>query len=348
MSPPNDLPELTIVHVLTSAGPFAQGDAVSIAFVSPTVARLLPHAARAISPGGGDTALLPETLSARVVVDAGPYAEGDVLTLSFVDPRFARLHALARPDPEPRAPATAPSPFTPEPHPTPARVLTTAGGVRTRLGWSADRARRFVQVCDKLFTIDRLGWYRHAFAMRLLVPDHITCGESTVDATAARHLQTLRTATTETLGRPLVAAFMPNFAVTPEWLDSLDDAAIALPLSSLRETIAPHATQTPFAFETVGDTWTQGAISRSDLEDAPAGSVESLLPLLVANVSKFDAVTEELTAYRKALVELFSQTARSVEAVRLKQMAQPNHVLDDRLWRLVGAIGECFGGLAVA
>jgi hypothetical protein len=29
-------------------------------------------------------------------------------------------------------------------------------------------------------------------------------------------------------------------------------------------------------------------------------------------------------------------------------MAQPNHTLDDRLWQLVGAVGEHFGGLAVA
>ena len=42
-------------------------------------------------------------------------------------------------------------------------------GVSVRLDWSGERLRRFVAVVDKLFTIDRLGWYRHALAMRLLI-----------------------------------------------------------------------------------------------------------------------------------------------------------------------------------
>ena len=95
MSLPIDLPELTIVRALTGAGPFASGDTLSVAFNSPTVGRLVPHGRSqpAARPARAGEAVLPETISVAVLVAAGPYAEGDVLTLSYVDPRIARIHA---------------------------------------------------------------------------------------------------------------------------------------------------------------------------------------------------------------------------------------------------------------
>ena len=206
--------------------------------------------------------------------------------------------------------------------------------------------RRFVQVADKLFTVDRLGWYRHAFAMRLLVPDTITCGAPDADAAASLHLRALRSAALETLGRPLIAAFMPTFAVTPEWLDTIDSAEAARALSGLRAAIAPHVSDEPRVAPGDDPASTYGVVRESELRASPATSVEALLPLLVANVSVYDDVTERLTSYRQALSELFGATAQSAETVRLGQMAQPNHTLDDRLWQLVGAVGERFGGLA--
>jgi hypothetical protein len=365
MSLPIDLPELTIVRALTGAGPFASGDTLSVAFNSPTVGRLVPHGRPQLpaGPARPGEALLPETISVAVLVAAGPYTEGDVLTLSYVDPRIARIHASTTtssherdaggevppepalsPTPEPAAETRAPAAALPR---RPGATASTHG-VRTRLSWSADRVRRFVQVSDKLFTVDRLGWYRHAFAMRLLAPDEISCGDSEADREIAQHLRALRNATAETLGRPLLAAFMPNFSVTPEWLDTLDDPAAARALASVRDLVVRHATNEPDPCETDDPDWTHGDVLRSHLTIAPLASVEAALPLLIANVSRFAAVTEKLTDYRRALIELFGQTAESVETVRLKQMAQPNHTLDDRLWQLVGTVGECFGGLAVA
>ena len=365
MSLPIDLPELTIVRALTGAGPFASGDTLSVAFNSPTVGRLVPHGRSqpAARPARAGEAVLPETISVAVLVAAGPYAEGDVLTLSYVDPRIARIHASTptssrEGDPSDEAAPEPTVPPSPEPGAEtrasvaalPRRPDATANtrGVQTRLSWSADRVRRFVQVSDKLFTVDRLGWYRHAFAMRLLVPDEVSCGDSEADREVAQHLRALRNATAETLGRPLLAAFMPNFSVTPEWLDTLDDPAAARALASVRDVVARYATDEPNPCESDDPGWTHGDVLRSHLTIAPLANVEAALPLLIANVSRFAAVTEKLTDYRRALIELCGQTAESVETVRLKQMAQPNHTLDDRLWQLVGTVGECFGGLAVA
>jgi hypothetical protein len=221
-------------------------------------------------------------------------------------------------------------------------------GVRTRLLWSSDRARRFVQVCDKLFTVDRLGWHRHALTMRLLIPDEVSCGDATADRAIAEHLRVLRASALESLGRPLLAAFMPNFTVTPEWLDALDDPAATRALAALREIFGAHAIDPAEALVAGDQAWTEGVINRAELDGTPPTSCEALLPLLIANRSPLAAVTEKLTAYRRALIELFGQTAGSAETVRLSHMAQPNHILDDRLWQLVGAVGEGFGGLPVA
>jgi hypothetical protein len=347
----SDIPYVAVVRVSSSGGPFHEGDVLSIAFSTAPICRLAQHSGAApLAKREPGDALVPETIAVSVVVAGGPYAAGDVLALSFVDPSIARIHAVRSVAPSQPVPPTEERFEAPAPLRSQATLPAgrTALGVRTRLAWSADRVRRFVQVCDKLFTVDRLGWYRHTLAMRLLLADEVSCGEPQVDREIIPHLRALRTSALETLGRPLLAAFMPSFYVTPEWLDSLDDPVAARAVAALREAIQAHAVDDR-SLEGSGDSgWSEGEITRGELMETPATSLEAFLPLLIANVSPLEALTNRLTAYRRALVDLFGQTAGSVEAVRLSQMTQPNHVLDDRLWQLVGAVGECLGGLATA
>ena len=408
MRPTRPLPNIAIVRVLTSGGPYRTLELLSLAFVEPTVGRLVAHAPNADDPVPNDDALVPESISVLVVHAAQPYAAGLVLTLSFVDPGIARIHAPASDGVPPRA-MTVPQ-LTTEPlrstvvaSPPPGNEVTTdvretardvspidtharfdpmlllgeepvdhetfedaiarfaraepashgrdtrVCGVEVRLEWTSERARRFTTVVDKLFTVERLGWYRHVLAMRLLVPDIVSCGDAPSDLEAMRHLHALRAASVETLGRPLIAAFMPSFVITPEWLASIDSVSAARALAGLRDAIAPFVTDLgPPLAANDGATWTFGRVDRHEFEIAPAASVEALLPIFIANVSAHPLVTERLSDYRRTLIDVFSQTARSAEAVRLGAMAQPNHSLDDRLWQLVGTVGEVFGGLAVA
>jgi hypothetical protein len=399
-----EFPEIAFVRVRCAGGPYPVGATLSVAFVTPGLARLAAHDESAEPASSTNTSLVPEMISASVIRGAGPYPVGASLTLSFIDPTIARIHpsdvpgdrrAFARLDPvtiaSPTDAATAntanvaneskavaaPAPIS---HPngsatgpsdnerstsgasveTTATVvrssqthikkhitLTNSAGVRVRLDWNRDRVRRFRQVVDKLFTIDRLGWYRHVFAMRLLVPDTVTCGNPQADLEALRHVHALRAASIETLGRPLLAAFMPNFAVTPAWLDSLDRPAAARALAGLRETLLPHATDAEIGNEPE-EGWTISTLGRSDLSAATASSVESLLPIFVPYESPAPALTEHLAAYRAALIDIFGQTTQSADAVRLNLMAQPNHTLDDRLRRLSQSVSESFGGLVVA
>lgn len=458
---PTDLPELAIVRVLTPGGPYAAGDVLSVAFAVPTIGRLVAHAGLDVRAHDAFPMLVPETISACVMHAAPPYAQGDILTLSFVDPRVARIHPTAeRPhvvdddvigavrtlgartndsvpqpfDPIPIAsaahgeahrgpmltaddraphhhetaeigeappsgtsaehtiplealgfatygadelpeharppaeelqsaePATAPiAPDTTPAHTYDAPNVDHASysrtvsfaphptrGVRVLLQWKPERVRRFVQVVDKLFTIDRLGWYRHAFAMRLLVPDEISCGDPVADVEAMRHLVCLRAAAVETLGRPLLGAFMPNFSVTPEWLDTLDNPASARALAGLRDAIAPYLEDDNAPLVRHDTFETTGHIARTLVADQPASTVESILPIFIATESPHVALAERLREYRRTLLDAFGQTASSSHAVRLNAMAQPNHSLDDRLWQLVGVVGESLGGLAVA
>ncbi len=408
---PRDLPELAIVEVLTAGGPYGAGDALSIAFTTPTIGRLVAHGASTFATTYA-APVVPDTISVRVTHPAPPYARDAILTLSFVDPRVARIHPAGgcavdeRLSSSPAVPVAvaeersvaiasvsaatdslvlptlvveesrnAAAPHTAEMRdvevahspsrkgecdivdvPTDPRNVVrspndsdvTSGGVRVRLHWSPDRTRRFVQVVDKLFTVDRLGWYRHAFAMRLLIPDEISCGDAVSDIETMRHLVALRAAAVETLGRPMLAAFMPSFTVTPEWLDSLDSAAAARALAGLRDAIVPHAGD-DIAPSLPGDPFvTTGIIARRELVQQPASTVEAVLPMLIASHATDTTLSERLGEYRRTLIEVFGQTAQSAETVRLNQMAQPNHALDDRLWQLVGIVGESLGGLAVA
>jgi hypothetical protein len=376
MRVPTDLPEIALARVRTAGAPYRAGDTLSLAFTSTAVARLTLHE-RELAPDdrlGGDT-FVPETIAVEVLRAAGPFAAGEKLMLSFVDPRVARIHHLepgarrsfdlpardgasepaahAQKPPEsaggtPAVPSTrlavASAPTAPL-RGAPSTEFQTQG-VRIRLDWNADRVHRFVQLADKLFTVDRLGWYRHAFAMRLLVPDDISLADPEAEREARRHLRELRASAVETLGRPLLAAFMPSFVVTPEWLDSLDLPAAARALAGLRDAILPHLDDAPLDPDPAfGLASSVGVVERATFLAAPAGSVEALLPAFIATMSADEPLAARLSEYRRVLLELFGQTAQSAEAVRLKQMAQPNHVLDDRLWHLVGAVQAAFGKL---
>jgi hypothetical protein len=364
----SDVPELAIVRVLTSGGPFVAGDRVSVAFADPTIGRLVSHDRGEVSSSPESPApLFPETISVAVVHGAGPYAPDDVLTLSFIDPTLGRIHSGVRAECKrvdnaqatvaepPAPPALLPGPPARQLHATASPVaeapneIATKRGIYVSLLWTRERAHRFVQVADKLFTVDRLGWYRHAFAMRLLVPDDVSCGNAESDEEAAGYLRSLRGATFDTLGRPLIAAFMPTFTVTPDWLDTLDNPDAVKALVGLRRALAECDSHRSQALPPPNDPRrTYGYLAAEDLTAGPASSVETLLPKFIANISEFDDVTERLSTYRKALIDLFDGTAQSVETVRLGQMAQPNHTLDDRLWQLIGTVSERFGGLAVA
>jgi hypothetical protein len=229
----------------------------------------------------------------------------------------------------------------------PPATPTKPQGVCVRLEWNPDRVRRFVQLVDRLFTVDRLGWYRHAFAMRLLVPDDISLSDPLAEREARRYLGELRSAVVETLGQPLLAAFMPSFAVTPEWLDSVDVPAAARALAGLREAVVPHLQDVAHDLQPdVGAKCSVGVVDGATLLVASSGSFEALLPAFIPAVSADESVTACASEYRSVLLDVFGQTARCAEAVRLKQMAQPNHALDDRLWHLVGAVQVAFGASA--
>jgi len=438
-----DLPEVAIVRVLTPGGPYAVGDMLSVAYLAPTIGRLVAHDAPAPTQTIESPGFVPETISVCVSHAAPPYARDAILTLSFLDPHIARIHPTGeavrnlrprsgdeddglanhvtaqarqgsatsvrailrepddvwnarrptserpdapsvdgdRSDADPDATASTDGAVTGHVGASPSdaahavpRLSATSwrtvdrgsidsaafagavsltappapAGVRVRLQWNRDRVRRFVQVIDKLFTIDRLGWYRHTFAMRLLVPDEITCGDATADVEAMRHLVALRAAAVETLGRPLLAAFMPNFSISAEWLESLDNPVAARALAGLREAIVPFVCDDTVVPQVDVASDTTGVIERGELERQPASTVESALPIFIASHACDVVLTERLEAYRQTLVEVFGQTARSAEAVRLNAMSQPNHALDDRLWQLVGTVGQSLGGLAVA
>ena len=222
-------------------------------------------------------------------------------------------------------------------------------GVIVRLDWDRERVRRFVQVVDKLFTIDRLGWYRHVLAMRLLVPDGITCGQSDEGGAATRHLHALRAAAVGAFGKPLLAACMPNFNVTGEWLEALDCAAEARAVAGLRDALLPYVDDDGAApVPEAGAAQTVGTVTRQELLALGASSVDAFLPILIPATSLDAALAGCLADYRNLLIELFGQTARSSEMVRVNQMTRPNHSLDDRLWQLVGAVSKAFDGYALA
>ena len=317
---------------------YAPGDVLSIAYVRSGIGRLRCHDGRTVERNAA-TPSVPETISVGVLWDAPPYEAAQTLVLSFVDPSVARIHPLApaahglnaltgevgqlepplpetsvvdaKPKPDRERPDDA-SPLGAAPEGSSVPALGKAG-VEVRFSWSADRVRRFVQVCDKLFTVERLGWYRHSLAVRLLVPDEIVCFDEAARTEAARHLEILRAAVAETLGNPLLAAFMPNFAVTPAWLASLDTPDVALALTGLRGVVAQHAADVSAALVPNDDAVTTGSLTRAELLATPMACVEAGLALLVPHLATHAALTEALGAYRAKLGELFAQMAESPE-----------------------------------
>jgi hypothetical protein len=341
---PTDLiPETISVCVIRAAGPYAAGTALTLSFVDPAIARI-----HETTPDGRREHLERDGLADRRDAPVTSVTAPDRVIPIAISPPIEGVEVR---------PLAAPSETIA--HETIASLLVTGPsavlgrtqlrrGARVRLDWNRDRVRRFVQVVDKLFAIDRLGWYRHVFAMRLLVPDAVVCGDSQTDVEALRHLHALRAASIETLGRPLLAAFMPNFTVTSEWLDSLDKPAAARALAGLRESLLPFAGDDSIEADECDATWTIASIQKSEIDRAPATSVEAMLPLFIPYTSAIPELTEKLAAYRSTLIDIFASTTQPAEAVRVHQMSEPNHALDDRLRQLSDAVSEAFGGLVVA
>lgn len=364
------VPETIWALVTYPAGPYKIDDVLTLSFIDPCVARIhssrerggepvqeRPGAVYSLASTPATSAIAATELDepAYDVSDSGVDAEEspEHVSASLFEsrPLIVRSWASTTERAADDAPLVPQEDTDAEPpaRAEPERLEGTGSpaGVHVRLEWSGDRVRRFIAVVDKLFTVGRLGWYRHALAMRLLIPDDVSCGDALGDIEAMRHLHALRAAAVETLGRPLLAAFMPNFVVSTEWLATIDSPAAARALAGLRDALTPYV-EDDVATNAVDPAWTVGVVERRDLLGASAASVEALLPVLIPTASTNGRLSERLADYRRMLIDVFGQTARSAETVRVNQMAQPNHALDDRLWQLVGAVGEAFDGLAVA
>ncbi len=346
------VPELIVVRVVSTGAPFEIGEYLSVAYTTPAMGRLVPHATTPVTTEYVRyEAVVPDAFIARVTTGSSSYRSGELLSFSFVDPRFARIHRSSGDDEE-VADHMEPAKVEPEAPVAPREVAPSTdsrAGVLVRMHWSSERARRFVQIVDKLFTVDRLGWYRHTLAMRLLVPDTIECPDVAASTAATMHLQLLRSAAIAALGRPLLAACMPAFAVTVEWLETVDTPDVARALASLRREIAPYVSEEMFVrAPAVGDTSAVGSLVRREFQGDTAASADAFLATLVPHMAADALLSERLRAYREALCDVFGQTARTTELVRLGRMSEPNHVLDDHLWQLAGVVGKTLGGLAVA
>ena len=219
MQSPATLPQLAAARVLTSGGPYEIGAVLSVAFVDPLVGRLVahqPYPVREIAGAG----IVPETISVLLLDAAPPYESGETIALSFVDPTIARIHRWSGAVAQQRKPNPLPEPaLRIEPAEPP------GAPVGLRLEWTVARVGRLLSLSEKLLSIDRLGWYRHALAMRLLLPDEIALVDVEANETASRQLRTLKIAATEALGTPLLAALMPNFTLDEEWLRSIETPA---------------------------------------------------------------------------------------------------------------------------
>jgi hypothetical protein len=367
MDAESHVPELIVVRVISRGTPFKVGDDLSVAYTTPTMGRLVPHGvAVELKECTRYVAVVPDAFSARVTIGSRTYDTGELLSFSFVDPRFARIHRLNGDhedivdgdttkivDVESRletiSPVAEPLNEVTDDDLAPALSTEPRAGVRVRMEWSIERARRFVQIVDKLFTVDRLGWYRHALAMRLLVPDTIECSDGEASAAATTHLQMLRAAAIAALGRPLLAACMPAFAVTVEWLETVDTPEVARALAGLRSAITPFVCDEVFVTTSpIGESSAVGFLRSLEIRGDASASADAFLATLVPHVTADPLLSERLRAYREALCDVFAQTARTTELVRLGRMSEPNHVLDDRLWQLAGVVGKTLGGLAVA
>lgn len=343
------VPQVALARVLSSGGPYRENEILSVAFVDASLARLAPHRegdgegfdrAEARTPKGAPRTV-PETIVVEVLTDAEPHAKHDRLVLSFVDPQVARVvSGVMTPLPILRQALD----LQPRRQDVVAPIVETVPTARAVLlfeRWNEHEARRFIAVVDKLFTVERLGWYRHALAMRLLLPDTIVLGGSARSLEAISHLDLLRAAANEALNAPLLAAFMPHFNLDAAWLASIETPALLGAAAALREIVdrqhgvgvdAPHAMPDLI-----------GGIAHEEWTRWGGADTEAFLALLFPSGGRHPGVAQRLSDYRTALLELFGQMAQAPGPVRSNQMAQSNPLLDDRLWNLAGAFQDAWG-----
>jgi hypothetical protein len=340
------LPQLALLNVLSDGGPYRRDDKLSLAFSDAAICRVAAHydlGSRAKRP---DASVVPDAILATFLISASPYERDETVVIAFIDPALGRIVRIAPASPPP--PLAMPEPFdaieqiaeqleAPASQPASSR----AASLLLLLRWSADDARRFIAVVDKLFTVDRLGWYRHTLALRLLLADALVLNGE-VSTEAKRRLETVRTIAADALNAPLLSAFMPQFSIDAAWLDSIEPPSLGKAVAALRKCIEPYLCED--AADISGDdAMLQGTILRREWDAASATSLDAFLPLLIPCNALDRTVAQRLLEYRTALLELFGQMAQTSRTVRLKQMTVSNHVLDERLWNLAGAFQDAFG-----
>jgi hypothetical protein len=322
MSEQRDIPHGALGRVVSPAGPYRVGDVVSLAYLEPHVARIIPHEPR---PEFVARAVVPEVMSVVVLRASAAFAPGDEVIASFSDPEFARLHLLgsrtvardsAPPVVEVSAVATdlvARAPLVPEPS-TEATDDELATSPVVLIGnWTERRRRQALSVIDKLFTIEKLGWYRHAFVVRLLVADDLVA-RAPVVAAIAEAFADFRSGASEALGGPLLESYVPGFVVDAPWLERLSGYAVL----DARRRLAEAWSQT---FE--GDLGT---------------TIESSAAALIATDASDPRLIDALRDYKASTFDAFERVAGAPDAVRFGTMTEPNVVLDDRLWKLASAL----------
>ncbi len=342
-----EAPQLALVRVLSSGGPYRSEDLLSVAFADPCVGRILAHRADGDSNAAWNRCDVPDAILATFLAEAAPYACGETVVLSFSDPTLTRIVRLGTARPEPSRPVIQDQIVqieeTPEPlDPRPSRLSSVPAKptLLLFLRWTPDDARRFISVVDKLFTIDRFGWYRHSLAMRLLLADSLALDGDAAEAN--RRLDSVRTIAADALNAPLLSAFMPQFAIDAAWLDAIEPPSLGKAVAALRNSIEPYPCEEPIAV-TDFDAMLGGTISRHEWNAAPATSIDAFLPLLIPHSALDRNVAHRMQEYRRGLLELFGQVAQTSRTVRLKQMTSANHVLDERLWNLAGAFQDACG-----
>jgi len=344
------IPQVLFARVLAGGGPYREHEVLSIAFVDASLARLLAHSQagddwpdRNGHERSGDDCFhtIPETIVVEVLTGAGPHTKDDRLVLSFVDPQVARVVTGVDPTLKPKASLSlAPGDQTATTRPISDRVLAPRA-ILLFERWNEHEARRFIAVVDKLFTVERLGWHRHALAMRLLLPDNLVLGSLQSSHDVLSQLESLRAAAAEALNAPLLAAFMPHFSADATWLASLETPALLAAAATLHDLIER---QGGVEFEAPRNTPELiGSIAPEEWASWRSAGTNAFLALLLPNRARHPAVAQRLTDYRSALLELLGQMAQAPPAVQSSQMAQSNPVLDDRLWNLAGAFQDAWG-----
>jgi len=346
------VPQVVLARVLSGGGPYREHDILSLAFVDASLARLVAHregdeGRLESSDGRSDNCpnAVPDAIVVEVLTSAEPHTKDDRLVLSFLDPQVARVVSSLAGVPLAKAKVIE----TAHAESGAGSVVDRSNNARAVLlfqRWSEHEARRFIAVVDKLFTVERLGWHRHALAMRLLLPDNVVLLGPEASVAARSHLEALRAAANETLNAPLLAAFMPQFSADAQWLASIETPALIAAASELRNIVedqAGVAAESPHAIPEL-----TGSITPEEWMRWGRAGTDVFLALLLPSRSRHPVVAQRLSDYRAALLELFGQMDQAPAPVRLKQMTQSNPLLDDRLWNLAGGFQDAWGVNAVA